>query len=141
MTDLNTVMETLKSRLQSVAPTRIVTRSYRDFADRPKLELEAGVFTVLSRGESDYHDLHPAEFGTHRMLVIGQILLAEGATGEAVEQAEFALVDEIKAVTTAALPPELDGLTLLRFSQSGQLEAPYGWIVAELEKSIRTIRR
>lgn len=135
MTERNTAMETLVAELQATtAGRRVVTRSYRDFADRTDHELRQGVFTVLSKGVRDLTNSpgRMAEFGKHLVTIVGQIVLTESADGAAIESAEFALFADIKALAERQLPEPIGGLQVLSFSQSQQLDAPYGWIAVEI---------
>lgn len=127
-------MAAMKTALTTAMPTRVVTRKLKDFAERPKADIAAGVFTLISKGEAGYrnHNGREAMDGKHRMLLVGQIELAETAEGDAVEDAEFAMVEEVKGFVRA-LPPTLCSLVMTGFQQSGQLDAPYGWVAIELE--------
>lgn len=136
MNELTDRMNLIKSTLAAAYPTRTVTRSMKDFADRKKEELRAGVYTVISMNEGSYQNLpdRAAMDGKHRILLVGQIEVDEKTSPdpESIEEAEFAMVEEIKAFVRA-LPVGLCGLEMRGFSQSGQLEYPYGWISVNLE--------
>lgn len=127
-------MVALEAALAAAMPTRVVTRKLMDFAERPKADVAAGVFTLISKGESGYknHNGREAMDGKHRILLVGQILLSEDTDGEAVEDAEFAMEEEVKAFVRA-LPPTLCSLVMTGFQQSGQLDTPYGWVTINLE--------
>jgi hypothetical protein len=133
--DLSGVMTAVRDQLAAVAPARVVTRSYTDFARRPDEDLVAGVFTVISRGEGSYDNVpgRAAGNGTQRILIVGQVRVGEDEPGAAVEDAEFGLVADLKALARSDLPEIISGLALLDFEQSRQLEQPYGWVAAELE--------
>ncbi|MEY2634050.1 MAG: hypothetical protein RIR00_2704, partial [Pseudomonadota bacterium] len=122
----------LKSRIQTLAPGRVVTRSYADFADRSPADLAVGVFTILSLGETSYPDeiYEPGRFGVRSIRVVGQILLAEDCTGEDIEAAEESMMDDIRVTVQDPLPADLFGLALVSWQQSGQLDKPYGWVAA-----------
>lgn len=127
-------MAALKTALTTAMPTRVVTRKLKDYADRKKEDLAVGVFTLISHGERGYKNYNGREAmdGRHRMLLVGQIELIEDAEGDAVEDAEFAMVEEVKAFVRA-LPADLCSLVMTGFQQSGQLDAPYGWVAIDLE--------
>ncbi len=131
------VMNAVKSLIESTVPsTRVVTRSWLDIDQRNQSDLRNGVYTVMSQAERDYANYRgrEGELGTHTILVSAQFLLAENATGEQVEDAEFAMLDELKLVAKSASKPALIGaLELVGIQQSGQLEAPYGWVLARFE--------
>ncbi|MDP3425487.1 MAG: hypothetical protein Q8S32_17235 [Burkholderiaceae bacterium] len=127
-------MAALQSALADAMPARVVTRKLQDFADRPKADIAAGVFTLISKGERGYQNYNGREAmdGRHSMLLVGQVELGEDADGEAVEDAEFAMIEEVKGFVRA-LPASLCSLTMTGFQQSGQLDAPYGWVAITLE--------
>ena len=127
-------MNLVKAQLELVAPTRIVTRSYKDFEQHRNNDLKTGILTVISSGEDGYANsfARHAETSNHPFIIAGQIKLAGNASGEDVENAEFEMVEDVKALVRSALPPEISTLELKRFKQSGQLLQPNGWIVCEL---------
>jgi hypothetical protein len=135
-------IDALVTRLQTMAPARVVTRDYRDFADRDPADLAAGVLTVISLGEPSYPDeiYEPGRFGVHDLMVVGQIQLPEDATGSQVEDAEFAVMADIKLAVQDPLPADLFGLALRSFRQSGQLERPFGWVSASLQIDVAKSR-
>lgn len=127
-------MNLVKSTLAARVPARVVTRSMQDFTARKRADLLAGVYTIISAGEFGYANYNGREAmdGKHRLLLVGQIELAETAEEEAIEDAEFAMADEVKALVRN-LPVGLCSLVMTGFRQSQQLEAPYGWIAVDLE--------
>lgn len=133
MSALSTRMNAIKSTLAAMYPSRIVTRDLKDFASRPLTDLLRGIYTVLSASEGNYsHYLGGmTRDGEHRVLVVAQIAVAETAVPSETEDAEGALIDEIKAFTQA-LPPELGSLTLTGWRQSQQLDRPYGWVTFDM---------
>ncbi|MGE0358656.1 MAG: hypothetical protein AB7P08_17270 [Burkholderiales bacterium] len=134
MSELRDRMLLLRDSLAAQLPARVVTREWRPITTRRAEDLEAGIYSVVSQGESGYPNLNgwEARDGKHRIAVIAQLKLPESASPEAVEDAEFELVAEMKAFVRS-LPQGLCCLLLTAFTQSGQLEAPYGWVIFELE--------
>lgn len=127
-------MAAVAAALTAALPARVVTRSLLDFADRGKTDIAKGVFTIISRGEGGYRNYNGREAmdGRHRILLVGQIALAETATPADVEDAELAMVEDVKGFVRA-LPVGLCSLVMTGFTQSGQLETPYGWVAIEME--------
>jgi hypothetical protein len=125
----------LERELQAYLPARIVTRSMLDFAERDERDLVRGVITIIGLGESDFNNYLGAEatFGRLRLLLVGQLYLGAKALGVAVEDAEYAMIEEIKAFTRAGLVPGIDSFILNSYRQSGQIELPYGWVAADME--------
>lgn len=134
MPELSARMELIKSQLAAKYPARVVTRDFVDFPMRAAADLEKGVYTLISRGEGGYqnHNGREAMDGKHNIGLIGQIQVGEEASASAVEDAEFAMLEEIKAFVRA-LPIELCTLVMKDFAQSSQLEHPFGWIAVEME--------
>lgn len=127
-------MSSLRDALQTACPSRIVTRSFADFADRESEHLAAGIYTVMSQGEGEYQNLNgrAARDGVQRIVLSQQIELTEQDSGEDIEEAEFAMIEEVKAFMRA-LPASLCCLEMTGFQQSGQLDRPYGWVLVNLE--------
>lgn len=132
----NQVMTLLKTNLAAAMPARVVTRSAKDFAQRPVSEMTKGVITLVAlnvgnlAAERDLRDTA----GKLNLMLLGEFKLSESATGEQIEVAEWALWDEIDAFLRSpglGLCP----LNPMRLQLSGQADAPYGWIAVELEYS------
>lgn len=134
MSELGERMALILSSFAATVPARVTTRDLKPFEQRSDAELVAGIYTLVSVGEGDYANYNGREMqdGRQRMLLIGQIKVAENATPSAVEDAEFALRDEVKAFVRA-LPAPLCTLLVTGFRQSAQAEHPYGWIAFDLE--------
>ena len=128
------VLEQIKTALAAKYPARKVTRSYLDISEQQDADLEAGVYTIMSRGARGFDNLPGREAvdGTLRVWILAQIKATEDSTGVDVENAEFAMFDEIKAFLQG-LPVGIDSLLLTDYVQSGQIERPYGWILFSLE--------
>lgn len=134
MSELGDRMNLIKTTLAAALPSRVVTRDFLDFTDRKDADLLAGIYTLMSGGEKDYQNLlsRHAMDGQQSILLVGQFRVAEGAASSAIEDAEFAMVDEIKAFARA-LPDSLCQLNMLGFRQSQQVDHPYGWVAIDLE--------
>lgn len=140
MTEFEQRMTDLVTAIQTAAPTRVVTREYKDRAYIDPADLIAGVFTVISRGVKGFSNLpgRMASFGRHQVLVTGQMVIDEetlgrAATGPEVEAAEFAMVAELQATARSSLPESIGGLEMIEFAQSGQHERPHGWVAVKFE--------
>jgi len=133
--ELANLRNALKTQMAAAMPTRVVTRDFLDFAQRAPADLTKGIVTLIGNGEKDYANYlsRAAQLGTVPMVVVGQLALAEGALPSAVEDAEDLLAEEIKAFVRAPGSDLLGGITMSGFRQSGQLEAPYGWISCDIE--------
>lgn len=131
--DLRAAMESLRTALAAAMPGRVVSRAFRPLAQRTEAELRAGVLCVVALGESDYatHRGREADLGTLKVLLVGQIMVAPKLGPEAVEDAEFVMAEQIKAFLAGDLP--VRQCLARSFRQSGQLDAPNGWVVFECE--------
>lgn len=134
MSDLSVKFEQLRSALQAAYPARIVTRSFLNPAERADADLLSGVYTIISQGEGGFENLpgREAMYGKIDLVLLAQLKVAEGDASSAIEDAEFEMVDEIKAFVRA-LPVGIDSLEIKQFRQSGQIDHPYGWVVFEME--------
>lgn len=126
-------LEQLKDALATALPGRLVTREWLDPSQRKDEALQQGVITLISRREQGYADYpgREAQLGTLELALIGQLHCGAKGNGLDVERAELALVEEVKAFV-ANRPDELGNLALRSWEQSGQLEAPYGWVAFSL---------
>ena len=124
-------MNLIKTLLAAALPLRIVTRDLLDFGQR---DCTAGVYTLVSNGEGGYQNLNGREAmdGTQRILLVGQIQLGEDVAPSAIEDAELAMVDEIKAFLRAR-PSTIVQWYMTGCRQSQQMDAPFGWVSIDLE--------
>lgn len=123
------------TQFAAAKPLRVVTRDLKDFGDRARADLLKGIFSIVSLGEDGFADYmgREADLGTVNLIIVGQIELAESAAPSAIEDAEFSMIEDLKDFCRGALAIPITGLYLKRWRQSGQLDAPYGWISAEVE--------
>lgn len=133
--ELTTKMLALAGQLGAACPTRIVGRDFLPLAQRTDEELLDGVITVVSQGEMDYANYRGREAQLGRVLavLVGQLRVADNDPRSALEDAEFAMAEEIKAWLASPPSAPLEECLATGFRQSGQLEHPYGWVVFELE--------
>lgn len=132
--DLAARMELIKASLQAACPLREVTRDARDLGEISEEEFTKGVYSIASLGERNYVNNagYIAKDGRQGITITGDFKLPANEPRSKIEDAEFAMMAEIKA-WLRNLPDELCMISLVRFSQSNQASAPHGWIVAELE--------
>lgn len=134
MSELSTRMNLIKTLLAAAYPLRVVTRDMLDFTQRDHADLEKGIWTLVSIDERDYKNYSGREGmdGVQSISLVGQLVKPEGTLGSVIEDAELAMVDEIKDFLRAR-PAQIIQLYMTGFRQSGQLDAPYGWVVIDLE--------
>lgn len=129
-----TRMEQIKTQLQTIAPGSAVTRTYRDHGQRTSEDLAAGIFTIVSSGVTEYASIEPpGDFGRQRVLIIWQGKVAEDATGEDLEAAEYAAMNQLEQLAAEHDPVITPELILKSAETSMQLEAPYAWVASEWE--------
>ena len=126
-------LNAVKDALTAAMPSRVVTRELKHFDDHSAADIAAGVLMVTSRSERDYSPSlgMVAKEGTQKLLLIGQIKLAESVTGEALEDAEITFIEELKAALRITIPGI--GIRLTSVEHSGQIDKPYGWLVASVD--------
>ena len=138
MSELNDRMIALKNALAAQYPARRVTRVFRPLEQIPDADLAAGVYSLVAGGEGEFTNVagYSAKDGKQAIILVAQLKVAPinnaEADGEAVEAAELAIVDEVKAFCNA-LPATLCQLDLTGWGGSRQMDAPYGWVAFDLE--------
>lgn len=126
MSVIGTLLDQLKAALVAAAPTRVVTRTLKDFGDRKKDDLQAGIYTLVHRGQQD-----TKMYQEHlQALLVGQLLVGEKAAPETVEEAELVMLDEIRRWADGV---QGANVSIAKWSQSQQIEAPFGWVAVELD--------
>lgn len=133
--ELTSALEALEAGLAAACPGRYVSRSFKPLPLRTEEELTAGVFSVISRGASRFANYRGREgdLGTLRVVIVGQVKVAEDADQKAIEDAEFAMIEQVTAFVQAPLLSPLRQCLPVEYSQSAQLEHPYGWVAIECE--------
>lgn len=139
------MLEAIVTTLQSVAPTRTVTRVSSEFANRDQLTMAEGIFLVLpgsvraydyevSDNQSSDNGLRATAQGRLAFTISGQQYLGESATGLDVDAAEFAMLADLESLVDEAVRTEgLQALLLKSVEFSGQVETPWARITSSLE--------
>lgn len=128
-----TRMERIATQLSAIAPTRTVTRTYRDFRwwldNGGEEDLDAGIFVIVSGGVEQYAEIEPpGDFGRQRVLIIFQGRVAEDADGPALEAEEYAAMNELERLANEHDPEIIPELILESAITSRQLQHPYCWV-------------
>lgn len=144
-------MNLIKSSLQDFlaaapvpgAASRIVTRSWKPLQNHTDDDLLCGIYTLIAVSEGGYRNYNGGEAldGTQKMLLIGRLRVPSNvgggeADGEAIEDAEWSMLDNEIAPWLRALPQALCCLEAKNVVLSGQLGAPYASVVVELEECV-----
>jgi hypothetical protein len=133
--ELKAALDALAGSLAAACPGRFVSRDFVPLAQRTGEELEAGVLAVAALGESEFANYRgrEADLGLLRVVIVGQLKVAEAAMPSALEDAEFALAEQVKAWLAGPMLAPVRQCLARSFRQSGQLEHPYGWVAFECE--------
>lgn len=129
-------LEAIKLSLEAKLPHRRVLRSLIEPANASTEDLTAGVLCLVSRGGGDFANTRGREgqLGRVNAYLVGYLKVAEDTEPLAVEQAELALLQEVLDWCTepGALRP-VNTVLPMDWTQSAQLEHPYGWVALRLD--------
>lgn len=132
MSTTGAVLDQLEASLAAYLPGRVVTRTLADPARAPDADLRAGLLCLVSTGGGGFANTlgRTGQLGRCAAKLVAFVRVDEQAGGTAVEDAELAVLDDVLGWTNGHAP-----VTVLPgdWTQSGQLEAPYGWLVLELD--------
>lgn len=139
------LLQAVKTALAARAPGRVVTRAYESFENRAAADLDQGIYSILpgpigpypyevSDHQGGTDSLRATQCARMRISIVGQLRLAESATGEDVDAAEFAMLAELEQLADDAIETDtLMALKLVSARPSQQAEKPYAWIHTEWE--------
>jgi len=129
---LPAMVSALLTALGNALPTRIVTRDFAPFEGLAQADLAQGVLMLVADGEAEYSEAlgMRARQGTAGFVLVGYLRVEEDCAPSAIEDAELALMEEIKGFVRAGVTG-LD-VQLLRMQQSRQQYHPDGWVTAYL---------
>lgn len=129
-------LEAIRASLAAKLSSRVVTRSLIDPASASAEDLTAGVLCLVSRGGGDFANTlgREGQLGRVNAYLVGYLLLAEDAEPVEIEQAELALLQDVLDWCTApGTVRPLNAVYPLDWTQSAQLEHPYGWVALKLD--------
>lgn len=139
------LLDGIKAQLQAIAPGRVVTRNWKPFQNCAQADLARGIWTIRTSGIPRYpyeasdgqfatDSLRATENGRMRIVIVGQLQLPPGATGEAIDAAEFELINELEQLADRAIETDgLEALLLKDVAMSQQVEAPFAWVYSTWE--------
>lgn len=126
----------IHASLAAALPARVVSRSLADPASASDEDLRAGLLCLVSRGGGDFANTRGREgqLGRVNAYLVGYVRVDEGDEPAAVEQAELALLQDVLDWCTepGALRP-VNAVYPMDWTQSAQLEHPYGWVALRLD--------
>lgn len=141
---ITTVYAAMLATMAAAAPSRVVTDRFLTFDMRADVDLLAGVITILFAGVPAYDAEHSGSldgidydqtgFAQLEFTVVGQMRVAENATGTQVAAAEIALLGDIEKLANQALSnDDLVQLRIVSASCSQQMESPYLWVATKFQ--------
>lgn len=131
----NAVLDAIEASLAASLPARHAQRSLIDPANEPAARLLAGVICVVCEGGGGFANYRGREgdLGKMDVRLVGFVQVAEGTLPADVERAELALLGELLVWVNTVGVPGLDVVYPGDWTQSKQLEHPYGWLALALE--------
>lgn len=129
-------LEAIRASLAAKLSSRVVTRSLIDPANASAEDLRAGVLCLVSRGGGEFANTlgREGQLGRVNAYLVGYVRVAEDADPLEIEQVELALLQDVLDWCTepGALRP-VNAVYPLDWTQSAQLEHPYGWVALKLD--------
>lgn len=131
----NAVLDALESSLAAALPARHVQRSLIEPAGEKSARLQAGVICLVSQSGGQFANYRGREgdLGTLKASLVGFVQVPEKSEPADIERAELALLGDLLTWVGSAAVPGLDVFYPGDWTQSQQLEHPYGWLVLALE--------
>jgi hypothetical protein len=130
----NAVLDAIVASLGAALPKRHVQRSLIDPANVPARTLMDGVICLVSEGGGNFANYRGREgdLGEMNVRLVGFVQVAENSDVADVEIAELALLGDLLTWVSQTAVPGLDVMYPGDWTQSKQLEHPYGWLVLAL---------
>jgi len=139
VSDTSDTLDGIRDAMAAALPGRTVQRSLvPDPTALDDAALTAGVVCLVTEGGGDFADYfgRRGELGKLQMSVVGFLRVADNAEPKDIEAAELQLLDELLAwCGSGELGPASD-VTPQDWTQSKQIEHPYGWLILRLEVSL-----
>jgi hypothetical protein len=131
----NTVLDAIAASLTVGLPERYVQRSLIDPASAPRASLLAGTVCVVSGGGGGFANYRGREgdLGHMNVTLVGFVQVPESSQSADVERAELALLGDLLWWVSGTAVPGLDVIYPGDWTQSRQLEHPYGWLALQLK--------
>src|SRR3990167_8762196 len=130
----NAVLDAIVASRAAAMPTRFVQRSLVDPANALAAQLLAGLVCVVNEGGGDFANYRGREgdLGKIDVRLVGFVKVDEGTVAADVERAELDLLGSLLLWVNTTAVPGLDVVTPGDWTQSKQLEHPYGWLALAL---------
>jgi hypothetical protein len=131
----NAVLDAIVASLAAALPLRHVQRSLIDPANESRERLLASVICLVNGGGGGFANYRGREgdLGTMNVHLVGFVQVAEGSLPADVERAELAVLGDVLGWVNTVGVPGLDVVYPGDWTQSKQLEHPYGWLALALE--------
>lgn len=131
----NAVLDAIADSLAEALPNRYVQRRLADPGHEPRERLLAGVVCLVSKGGGGFANYRGREgdLGSMATSLVCFLQVEEGSGSADIERAELQMLGELLAWINTTGVPGLDVVEAGDWTQSKQLEYPYGWLVLELK--------
>jgi hypothetical protein len=131
----NAVLDAIKDSLAAALPARYVQRSLADPASAPRAQLVAGLICVVNGGGGGFANYRGREgdLGHMNTTLVCFLQVDESTTPADIERAELDMLGDLLGWINTTAVPGLDVIYPGDWTQSKQLEHPYGWLALALE--------
>jgi hypothetical protein len=133
---LDDALEGVKASLEDALAARHVSRSLPpDPASLPMTQLRDGVVCLVNEGGGEWATYigREGELGVHDASVVGFVMVDEKSEPVEIERAELQLLGELLAWCKSGPFGPAEDVEPVSFTQSKQLEHPFGWLVLKLK--------
>lgn len=130
----NAVLDAIVASLAAALPARVVQRSLVEPANAKAEQLTAGLVCVVSENGGGFANYRGREgdLGHINVRLVGFLKVGEKTEPEAIERAELTLLGDLLTWVNTTGVPGLDVVEPVDWTQSKQLEHPYGWLALGL---------
>lgn len=130
----NAVLDAIVASIAAALPARYVQRSLVEPANAKQAQLTAGLVCVVSGGGGRFANYRGREgdLGHMDVHLVGFVKVAESSESADVERAELTLLGDLLTWVNTTGAPGLDVVEPGDWTQSKQLEHPYGWLALAL---------
>lgn len=134
--DANAALDALQASLAAKLPRRHFTRSLANPADLPDDQVRDGVVCIVNEGGGDFANYmgREGQLGHLQVSLVGFVRVDDKDPVAEIERAELQLLQELLEWTSD--PGAIragDSVLPMDFTQSKQLEHPYGWLLLKLD--------
>ncbi len=125
--------DAVEAALTTALPGRVIAKELKHYSQHTNADLQKGVLAMITDAEDRYSSSPGmvGREGVHRFTLVGHVRPSASAGPREVENAELAMIEDVKAFVRTSVPGLV--LRMVRARTSRQAVAPYGFIVCEIE--------